>query len=127
MSELQQAINAYLEAKQAENVAKERRYAAEKEISRLVGYKDEGQLSESTGSHKVTVRYRVNRRIDMDKFDEIRGQLPPAIAKNLIRSKPKLDMKGYRWLRENRPELFALVSTAITSKPGKPGVRVEEL
>ena len=39
----------------------------------------------------------------------------------------ELDTKGVKWIQENDKELWQLLATAITEKPGKPGFKIEEV
>ncbi len=124
---LDQLSEEYRAAKDAESLARERRYEVERKISELVGTKDEGQITSKTERFKVTAKHKINRTIDAKKWEEIKDGLDPAIALHLIKYKPSLDLKGYRWIRDNDPAAFAIVSKAITSKPAKVGISVEEL
>jgi hypothetical protein len=124
---IEQVIQEYVAAKNAEEIARERRYTAERQLSELMGSKSEGQLTETAGRYKVTAKHKINRTLDLKIWNEIKDKIEPAIADNLIKFKPSLDLKGYRWIKENRPEVFAIVSEAVTSKPAKVGFTVKEI
>lgn len=118
---------AFEDAKANEASAREARIAIEEQISALVGQLDEGTVSAKGLTYKVRVAYRINRNVDEKVWaNEVAPKLPPAIAHNLMRTKLSLDMKGFRWLEENRPDLLTLVSKAITAKPAKPTIEVKE-
>jgi hypothetical protein len=42
-----------------------------------------------------------------------------------VRDKLSVDAKGVKYLKDKHPETWAIVATAITERPGKPGVKVE--
>ena len=124
MEKIEQVAQEYIAAKNAEEVARERRYAAERQLSELMGSKAEGQITATAGRYKVTAKHKVNRTLDVKKWNEIKDQIEPAIADNLIRYKASLDLKGYRWIEENRPDVFDLVSEVVTRKPAQVGFTI---
>jgi len=124
---LEAEIEKYLAAKADEESAKERRYAAEVSIASLVGpSKSEGQTTTNTDRFKVVAKYKINRTLDAGVWAKIAGELDPAIANHLVRFKPELDLKGYRWC-EGNPEVFEIVSKAVTSRPAKVSLTITEI
>jgi len=111
-------------AKLRESEAREARVELEAQISELVGQKTEGTVSTRAGDYKVSVTYRINRSVDEKKWAEVAPLLPENVANHLLRYKPSLVMKGFRYLEENKPDLFKLVSKAVTEKPSKPTVTI---
>lgn len=125
-SSLEAEIKKYLKAKSDEESARERRYAAELEIAFLVGPKDEGQTTTNTDRYKVVAKYKINRTLNAKVWAEIAPSLPTSISSNLVKYKPELDLKGYRWCEDN-PEIFAIVSRAVTSRPAKVALTITEI
>jgi len=123
---LEVEIEKYLAAKADEESARERRYAAEVSIASLVGWKPEGQTTTNTDRFKVVAKYKINRTLDAKVWAKIAGELDPAIANHLVKFKPELDLKGYRWCESN-PEVFAIVSKAVTSRPAKVSLTITEI
>jgi len=124
-TELELALKEYCVAKENEDYAKERRYAAEAKILNLVDKRSEGQVSELCGPYKVVTKYKINRTIDAKKWEQIKGNLHPDIANHIVDYKPALVLKGYRWIEENDPQSFAELQKAITSSAAKPSISVE--
>lgn len=112
-------------AKIAEESAKSARIDAETALVALLGAKDEGAQTHRGNAYKVTVTGVVNRTVDEGALDAVRERVSPEIFAKAFRYKPAVNDSGIRYLRDNEPELYAIVATAITAKPGKPSVRVE--
>jgi len=123
---LEAEIEKYLAAKADEESARERRYAAEVSIASLVGSKSEGQTTTNTDRFKVVAKYKINRTLDAKVWAKIAPELDPTIALHLVKFKPELDLKGYRWC-EGNPEVFAIVSKAVTSRPAKVSLTITEI
>ena len=109
--------------KEKEAEAKLDRIGAEEALLKAVTPKDEGSVTFKENFYKVTVKSPVNRTIDTDAYLEMEWKLPP--KKNPIVKKLSIDIKKYRTLEEHEPDMFALLSKCITSKPGKIQVSVE--
>ena len=73
--------------------------------------------------YKITVKRPINRMIDGEAWAFVSGKIPIDLWP--IRVKVEPDAKGCEWLRENRPELWAIAAEAITEKPGKAGFTIE--
>lgn len=74
--------------------------------------------------YKITVKRPINRTIDGEAWVWVSGKIPVDLWPIKVKIEP--DAKGCDWLRENRPELWAIAAEAITEKPGKAGFTVEE-
>lgn len=74
--------------------------------------------------YKITVKRPINRTIDGEAWELVKDRIPADLRP--VRVKVEADAKGCDWLRENRPELWAIAAEAITEKLGKPGFTVEE-
>ena len=74
--------------------------------------------------YKITVKRPINRTIDGEAWELVKERIPADLRPVRVKIEP--DAKGCDWLRENRPELWAIAAEAITEKPGKAGFTVEE-
>jgi hypothetical protein len=120
-------IAAYIAAKAAEDAATEARIKAEEALIALIGdVPDEGSKSVDIDGHKVTLSQRVSRKLDERQWVLIRDEIPEGLSPVSIVETYKLDDAGCRWIRENEPGLWKLLSKAITEKPMKVGVKVQE-
>jgi len=124
--ELDELVTQWRSVKLREEDAKLERYALEERIADAVGRKSEGSTTREVAGGKLKLTHRVNRTLDADAFERIRGELPAGYAENLVRYKASLVLDHYRWLEENDPETFRILARAVTSKPSKVGVSFEE-
>ena len=115
----------WLEAKSREDQAKEERIEAEQKIVDEYGCKDEGSQTVKPDGYKVTITRRMNRTIDEAAWDSVSGKIPANLSP--VKYRPSLDNRGLKYLRDNEPEIYQIVSEAITAKPGKPSIKVEKL
>lgn len=93
------------------------------QLAEALEHPDEGSKTHQVGDYKVTLTGRVNRTIDGDKWYTIRNGIPKTMWP--VREKLSADARGCRYLADKHPELWAVAATAITEKPGKPGVAVK--
>jgi hypothetical protein len=120
-------IAAYIAAKAAEDAATEARIKAEEALIALIGeVPEEGSNSVDIDGHKVTLSQRVSRKLDERQWVLIRDEIPEGLSPVSIVETYKLDDAGCRWIRDNEPGLWKLLSKAITEKPMKVGVKVQE-
>lgn len=121
MTELKQLCGAWLTAKAEEAAANKRRIDIENQIVALTGKRDEGAQTHDIDGYKIAVTGKVTRKMDWDKWLEVRGQ----IHENLwpVKMKPELDEKGVKWLQNNEPDIYALLPIEV--KPAKTAVEVK--
>lgn len=100
---------------------------AEEAIVAVVGAKDEGSFSIDCDGYKVTTTQPVRRVVDTELAKDLQGELPPDIYASLFDWKPSLSVRVYKDLEKYQPDWFAKISRAVTSKPGKVSVKVEDL
>ena len=112
------------EAKTAENTSRDFRLETEGKIIDLVGMKAEGSQTHDAGTYKVTVTSSMTRKLDEKKWKDIEDSIPEDLRP--VNYKPSIDLKGIRYLQENYPETYAIVTKALTVKPAKPSVKVED-
>lgn len=82
-----------------------------------------GSKTNHLDGYKIIVKRPINRTIDGDAWEIVKELIPPDLRPVRVKIEP--DAKGCDWLRENRPELWAIAAEAITEKPGKPGFTVD--
>lgn len=114
-------------AKDAEASAKAKRIAIEEELCAAAGVKTEGSLSASGEYYRVTTVAGFTRTLDLEKWHEIKDQIPEHIASKIIRLKQELDTKHLKNLQELDPAHYNIVAEAITTKPKKVSVRFQRL
>jgi hypothetical protein len=123
-----QVIALLLIAKQEENAAAKRRVELEQQLIELLRFsKPEGSKTESIDGYKVTFTSKINRTLDEAKWLEIMDQVPERLHPIEVKTTLKVVDKGMRWLEENNQDIYRLVAQAITSKPAKIAVKVEEV
>jgi hypothetical protein len=83
-----------------------------------------GSKTNHLDGYKITVKRPINRTIDGDAWEIVKERIPADLRPVRVKIEP--DAKGCDWLRENRPELWAIAAEAITERPGKAGFTVEE-
>ena len=107
-------------AKQAEREAEEKRIALEEELVAVLGKRDEGSKTHTVGSYKVTITGRINRKIDWELFDQVSSKIP----ETLWPVKRTLDVTGVKYLANNEPQLYKVLSPALTVEPAKTTVSI---
>lgn len=111
------------EARQVEREANERRVQLEEELIALVGAREEGSKTHTIGDFKVIITGKLNRKIDWEIFDDsIASQIPESLQP--VKIKRELDEAGVKYLANNEPQLYKLLSKALTIKPAKTAVTI---
>lgn len=111
----------WLAAKDVERKATADRVAIEDQIVAITGKRDEGAQTHEAGAFKVAVTGKVTRKMDWDKWDQVKASIPANL--HPVKLKPELDEKGVKWLRDNQPDLYALLP--METKPAKTAVEVK--
>jgi hypothetical protein len=115
----------WLEAKDSEKKATEKRRRIEDEIINLSSFssqKDETQKMK-TSLHAVKIVSRIDRKVDSEKVQELAAEhgLTDHLG-TLFRWKPEINMAAWNASDESitRP-----LAAAITAKPGRPSFSIE--
>ncbi len=116
---------AWFNAKASETRFNEIRVSIEADILALAIPKPEGSATTKTPLWKITTTGKMNRKLDIEAFDAIAAQIPADL--HPIKITRTLDEKGFDWIKTNRPDLFALISPAVTTTPAKTAVKCEPL
>lgn len=111
-------------AKHEERLATDRRIALEQAVTEKLGFKTEGSQTHTLeNGMKVTITGKLTRSLDQAAWEEVKSQVPESLWP--IKVKQELDTTGVKYLMQNEPQIYALVSKAITTKPAKTAVEVK--
>lgn len=113
----------WLEAKEAEREAVERRRQLEDQMRKAMKLEEseEGTVSTLVGRYKVKANCRVNRKIDPEKFLMLANDAQIDISK-FTRWKCELVMSEWRKVDE---AVQHELSQAITTEPGRPTFSID--
>jgi len=111
----------WIDAKHAEGQAKALRIDIEERLKKFIQVPDDGSKSSQIGSFRVTVTQHTNRTLD-DNWEEVIEAIPQQFRP--ISYSPKIDTKGIKWLKENEPGYWQILSRAITEKPAKTNFKI---
>lgn len=118
---LAQVLPTWMQAKEDERKAIEHRRSLDKLIQSLLPTKDEGSITSTDGDYKVTVTYKLDRKLDTAALQLGWASLPP-LAAEAIKWKADLSTTSFRALSD---EDKAALSAYVTTKPASPTVSVE--
>ena len=124
MMPLQKLSGEWLEAKEAERDATERRRLIEDEMVRLIGVEQTDEHTRKVEAKPFTIKIacRINRKVDGDMAQEIAAEndMQDHLAL-LFRWKPELSMTAWNGVGDNVKQVFA---RAITATPGRPSFTI---
>lgn len=121
---VEQLVEQWQHAKKMEADAEALRVLIGNKLANTLGVPAEGSKSYDVGDFKVTVKQPINRKVDWEAFDEATKSTPGALIP--VKIKRELDETGLKWIRENKPELYAEISKAVTATPGRIGIDIKE-
>jgi hypothetical protein len=124
---LDELAEAHAEAKAEVAAAQAKLDQINSAICKIVGTKDEGSFSVDGDSYRITTTQPITRSVDSKLAKDVYAALPRDIADGIFSWKPSLNLKLYRELEKYQPEHFKTVARSITSKPGKPQIKVSAL
>ena len=116
----------WTKAKNAEMYANLSRIEIEKKILALFEPKEEGIVTKNTDFYKVSCTFSIDRKVDSDIARSLAIQLGDEYER-IFKWEAKIDTKEMRFLIDKKPEVYALCARAITSKPRKPSLKIEEV
>jgi hypothetical protein len=122
---IESAAQAWLAAKQEENRAWKARLEAEDRLVRLIGAKEDGTMTAHAGDLIVKTVGKINFHLDEAAWHSVAPSIPDAIRARLVRLKPEPVIREVKFLRDNEPQLFAILAQALTMRPAKTAVSVE--
>lgn len=121
---IEQLAQDYIAAKAAESAANKARIAIEEQLIAQLGAKEEGATTtELTNGLKVTITGKLTYKADMPMLMQIAGALPENLRP--IKTEVKLDETGAKYLKNNEPEIWAMLAPAITIAPAKTSVAIK--
>ena len=124
MMPLQKLSVEWLEAKEAERDATERRRLIEDEMVRLIGLEQTDEHTRKVEADPFTIKIacRINRKVDGDMAQEIAAENDMQDHLGLLfRWKPELSMTAWNGVGDNVKQVFA---RAITATPGRPSFTI---
>lgn len=123
---LEALVDQWIAAKREEDAASIRRVELEAAIIAATGEPEEGsQTVDLADGRKLTVTSKITRTVDEQLWKSVLHDVPEHLRPIVFVETAKLDTKGLRWLRENQPQMYALVCTAITAKKAKSAIQVK--
>lgn len=118
---LAQVLPAWMQAKEDERKATEHRRSLDRMIQSLLPTKDEGSVTSTEGNYKVTVSYKLDRKLDVDRLRSEWASIP-ADCQQAVKWKAELSTTEFRKLTDASR---GAMSSFITTKPASPSVSVE--
>jgi hypothetical protein len=125
MTNVQALARDWLDAKRAENAANAARIKIEEELAQALDVPDEGSKTHKIDGFKVTLTQPVTRKLDAVVWEKVKQHISPEMAP--VKVKLEADTTGCKWLATNDARTWRKIASAFETKPGKVGVKVEEV
>lgn len=125
MTNVQALARDWLDAKRAENAANAARIKIEEELAQALDVPDEGSKTHKIDGFKVTLTQPVTRKLDAVVWEKVKQHISPEMAP--VKVKLEADATGCKWLAANDAKTWRKIAPAFETKPGKVGVKVEEV
>jgi hypothetical protein len=125
MTNVQALARDWLDAKRAENAANAARIKIEEELAQALDVPDEGSKTHKIDGFKVTLTQPVTRKLDVALWEKVKQHISPEMAP--VKVKLEADATGCKWLATNDAKTWRKIAPAFETKPGKIGVKVEEV
>lgn len=117
----------YETAKQGVEFARQQLDDAERALLASVPVELEGSTTTATEFYKITTTGKLTRTLDPDALAQVRVVVPDAVFLRVIRFKPELSLRDYRYLEANEPAFYRAFADCITTKPAKTAIKVERV
>ena len=125
MKTMEQMAAEWLEAKEAERVAVEKRRDLEDSMRKVASIRDDTEGTETLAleGFRVKVVGRIDRKVDADKVQELAAEagLTDHLS-TLFRWKPEINMAIWKASDER---ITRSLAGAITAKPGRPSFTID--
>jgi hypothetical protein len=122
-AELEHLAERWLTVKDAEREANAERLRIEDKILALFPAKEEGSSSRTLANgYKLKTIGKLSYKADLEKL----AKLTEDWVIQPIRLEPKLDEAVLKLLKANQPALWKYIAEAITTKPMKTSITIEE-
>lgn len=125
MTNVQALARDWLDAKRAENAANAARIKIEEQLAEALDVPDEGSKTHKIDGFKVTLTQPVARKLDYTVWETVKHHVSEDLAP--IKVKFEADAAGCKWLAANDAATWRKIAPAFETKPGKIGVKVEEV
>jgi len=125
MTNVQALARDWLEAKRAENAANAARIKIEDQLAQALDVPDEGSKTHKIDGFKITLNQPVTRKLDAVAWEKVKQYVSTDLAP--IKIKLEADATGCKWLAANDAKTWRKIAAAFETKPGKVGVKVEEV
>lgn len=120
---LEDLVQRYIEAKREEDAAKRQRIEFEERILALAPAKEEGASTVEAGGFKVTTTGKLSYKADdLEAVREVTRTWDTNLVP--IKTTSALDETGCKYLRRERPELWAQLARVVTVSPAKTALKV---
>ena len=124
-AELEHLAERWLIVKDAERQANAERLRIEDKILELHPAKEEGSSSWTMqNGYKLKLIGKLSYKADLDMLLDIIAEWPE--DQQPIKTETKADEAALKFLRANRPDLWKRIAPAVTTKPMKTTVTIEE-
>lgn len=124
-AELEHLAERWLTVKDAERQANAERLRIEDKILALSPAKEEGSSSLTlTNGYKLKMIGKLSYKTDLDALLEITADWPE--EQRPVKTETKADEAALKFLRANRPDLWSRIAPAVTTKPMKTSITIEE-
>lgn len=127
-TKLNELAKSLFEARRDEAAASARRIEAEEAIAVLVQTADNGSKTVDCGDGlKVTVKREMGYKADLTAIRalDIEDGLLPVLPTPPIPGGYEFDKKAYEKLRDDRPDVFAIIAAHVEVKPRKVAVSLK--
>ena len=124
-AELEHLAERWLTVKDAEREANAERLRIEDKILELHPAKEEGSSSWTlTNGYKLKLTGKLSYKVDLSMLMDITVNWPE--AQRPVKTEIKADETALKFLRTSRPDLWSRIAPAVTTKPMKTSVTIEE-
>lgn len=124
MDNIDRLATLWRHAKEREDTARADRIKIEEELLKAHPAKEEGSETFKTPQGvKITLTGKISYKADVDKLIALAGGWPEDIRP--IKTKVEADETRLKAIRQHRPDLWAAIAGAVTTKPAKTGVSID--
>lgn len=121
---LQQLAADYFAAKQAETAAIATRRELGDKLAKIMKDREEGTRTESLGGMKISVTYKLARKVDTKALQAAWERMPSNVQA-AFKWDADINIKHFRALEEAAPEDFRKAAEFVTTKEAAPTITVE--
>lgn len=124
MDNIDRLATLWRHAKEREDTARADRIKIEEQLLKAHPAKEEGSETFKTPQGvKITLTGKISYKADVDKLIALAGGWPEDIRP--IKTRVEADETRLKAIRQHRPDLWAAIAGAVTTKPAKTGVSID--